>query len=143
MTNEKTFFMLKPDAIERKLVLNILDDIVRANFYIEKCETRKLTCYDIDKLYPKQIIKDYYDSLVEYYTRKPVFIGIASKENAVKDMNILKGKDIDNPPKDSIRGKYGFEKKSEFGHHTENLIHSSGNKFDAEYEIRRFFGDKN
>ena len=143
MQNEKTFFMLKPDAIERGLVLDILDDIVRANFYIGKCETRELDCYDVQYLYPKRIIESYYDSMVEYYTRKPVFIGIASKENAVENMNILKGKNVDNPSKDSIRGKYGFKKAHEFGHHTENLIHGSKSDFYAECEIRHFFGDEN
>ncbi|MDF2616564.1 MAG: ndk [Sedimentibacter sp.] len=130
---EKTLVLIKPDAVERKLIGEI----------ISVYEKKGLNICALKLLIPSQEIaeehyiehkdKIFFLSLIEFLRSKEVCAMIVEGENAVETVRKINGAtDPLNAEAGSIRGKYAISK-------SENCVHGSDSKESAKREIKIWF----
>ncbi|MBR0599657.1 nucleoside-diphosphate kinase [Sinanaerobacter chloroacetimidivorans] len=131
---ERTYIMLKPDAITRKLAGRIIDRIEAKGYRIADIRVMNLDQDILREHYAHIADKPFFPDLVSYMTSGPVWGMIVEGDNAVQGMRILIGATkFEDAAAGTIRGDYA---KST----TENVIHGSDSTENAEIEIKRFFG---
>ncbi len=107
MATNKTFTMLKPDALEGGQAGNIIQMILDAGFSIKAMKYTRLSEDQAKKFYEVHAERPFYGELVEYMTSGPIIAAILEKENAVADFRTLIG--ATNPAdaaEGTIRKKY-------------------------------------
>ena len=134
MAIEKTYSMLKPDAVRNHHIGEIVSRIERAGLVIERMELANVTPEQAAANYAEHEGKPFYNGLIEYITSGPVVKMVVCGEGAVKKMSTLMG--ATNPAEaapGTIRGDFGLIMD-------ENVIHGSDSPESAEREIGIFFG---
>lgn len=91
MRTDRTFTMLKPDAVEKGHIGAILEKINASGFRIVAMKLTQLTSDDAKEFYAVHKERPFYGELVEYMTRGPIVAAILEKENAVEDFRTLIG----------------------------------------------------
>ncbi|WP_047245853.1 nucleoside-diphosphate kinase [Maribacter thermophilus] len=91
MTTNRTFTMIKPDAVEKGHIGAILDKITAAGFKIVAMKYTQLSVRDAQEFYAIHKERPFFDELVEFMTRGPIVSAILEKENAVEDFRALIG----------------------------------------------------
>ena len=133
---EQTYIMLKPDAVKRKLVGQIIKRIEEKGYNIVDMKMFTLTEEALHEHYAHIKDNPVFPELIKFMTSGPVVGMIVEGNEVVKGMRILIGptKWFDALP-GTIRGDYcNFT--------GENLIHGSDSIENAQIEIERFFGNK-
>jgi len=131
---EKTYIMLKPDAIERGLVGAVISRIENKGYKIVDAKMIRLDEPILKEHYAHIADMPFFPRIVKYMTRGPVLAMIVEGENAVKGMRILMGATkFEDAAAGTIRGDFANST-------SENIIHGSDSVENAEIEIRRFFG---
>ncbi len=128
MATNRTFTMLKPDAIENGYTGKIIDMIIQAGFEIKAMKLTRLTTEQAQKFYEVHSERPFYGELVEYMTSGPIVAAILEKENAVADFRALIGA---TDPADAVEGtirKYYAESKGR------NAVHGSDSDENAAIE---------
>ncbi|WP_314921334.1 nucleoside-diphosphate kinase [Slackia exigua] len=135
MAIEKTYSMLKPDAVRNRHVGDIIARIERAGLSIERMELANVTPEQAEANYAEHKGKPFYDGLISYITSGPVVKMVVSGEGAVKKMRTLMGatNPADAAP-GTIRGDFGLIMD-------ENVIHGSDSVESAEREMKIFFSE--
>lgn len=130
---EKTLVILKPDAVERKLVGEILSRFEKKMFNITNLKMTKLSPKVMEEHYAHHKDKPFFKDMINYICKSEVVIAIVEGPNVIEHIRNLMGKTncLEATP-GTIRGDFAFST-------TENLIHASDSKETAEIEIRRFF----
>ena len=90
MTN-RTFTMLKPDAVENGHIGAILDKITSAGFSIVAMKYTQLSKRDAEAFYAVHKERPFFGELVSFMTRGPIVSAILEKDNAVEDFRALIG----------------------------------------------------
>jgi len=130
---ERTFAIIKPDAVERKLAGKILDRIEAAGFKIigmkkiKLCKTRAEGFYYVHKERP------FFNDLCSFMSRSPVIVLVLEKENAIADWRTLMG--ATNP----ANAEPGTISKDFAVNIEENSSHGSDAPETAAFEIPYFF----
>ncbi|MGI5824076.1 MAG: nucleoside-diphosphate kinase [Bacillota bacterium] len=133
---DRTYIMLKPDALKRGLMGEIIARIEKKGYKIAAAKTMQLDAEILKEHYAHLTDKPFFPELVDYMTSGPVLAMIVEGQDVVLGMRILMGATkFEEAAPGTIRGDYAFCT-------TENLIHGSDSKENAEIEIKRFFGDK-
>ena len=91
MAGNRTFTMIKPDAVENGHIGAILKQINLAGFRIIAMKYTKLSLEKAQKFYEIHKEKPFYDELVTFMSRSPIVVAILEKENAVEDFRELIG----------------------------------------------------
>lgn len=91
MRTDRTFTMLKPDAVEKGHIGAILEKINTAGFRIVAMKLTQMTVNDAKEFYAIHKERSFYGELVEFMTRGPIVAAILEKENAVEDFRTLIG----------------------------------------------------
>ncbi len=133
MATNRTFTMLKPDALENKHTGKIIDMIIQAGFEIKAMKLTQLTTEQAQKFYEVHAERPFYGELVEYMTSGPIVAAILEKENAVADFRALIGA---TDPAEAAEGtirKYYAESKGR------NAVHGSDSDENAEIEGKFHF----
>ncbi|HDZ14922.1 MAG TPA: nucleoside-diphosphate kinase [Pricia sp.] len=91
MTTNRTFTMIKPDAVENGHIGAILEKITSAGFKIVALKYTQLSERDAKEFYAVHKSRPFYGELVEFMTRGPIVSAILEKENAVEDFRALIG----------------------------------------------------
>ncbi|MCJ8292141.1 MAG: nucleoside-diphosphate kinase [Crocinitomicaceae bacterium] len=91
MATNRTFTMLKPDAIENDHMGKIIDMIIGAGFSIKALKLTQLTDAQAKEFYAVHAERPFYGELVEYMTSGPIVAAILEKDNAVEDFRTLIG----------------------------------------------------
>lgn len=133
MATNRTFTMLKPDALENKHTGKIIDMIIAAGFEIKAMKLKQLTTEQAQKFYEVHAERPFYGELVEYMTSGPIVAAILEKENAVADFRALIGA---TDPAEAAEGtirKYYAESKGR------NAVHGSDSDENAEIEGKFHF----
>ena len=91
MTTNRTFTMIKPDAVENGHVGSILEKITSAGFKILALKKTQLTLNDAHAFYSVHSERPFFGELVEFMTRGPIVAAILEKDNAVNDFRVLIG----------------------------------------------------
>ncbi|MBP9115220.1 MAG: nucleoside-diphosphate kinase [Acidimicrobiia bacterium] len=130
---DKTFLILKPDAVKRKLTGEIITRIERKNLSITKMEMRVLDHETLEEHYVEHKGKPFFEGMVDFMASGPVVILQVEGREAQKVMRTLIGTtDPAGAEPGTIRGDLGIE-------FSENLIHGSDSPESAEREIGIFF----
>jgi nucleoside-diphosphate kinase len=132
--DERTYVMIKPDAVSRHLVGRIVQRFEDAGLSIERLELAQLTREQAAANYAEHAGKPFYESLVAYVTSGPVVRMVISGPDAVAACRKLIGAtDPKNAAPGTIRGDFGLIMDA-------NIIHGSDSAESAEREIAIFFG---
>ncbi len=130
---EKSFVLIKPDAVERNLIGKILDCYESNNLKIVAMKLFKVDKSLAEKHYEERKEKVFYDNLIKYITRSPLCAVILEGENAVEEVRRINGAtDPEKAEEGTIRKLFAVNK-------TENSVHSSDSKSSAEREIALWF----
>ena len=131
--NNKTFMMIKPDAVERGLIGKILADITDAGFKFIELKMVKLSLDDAKRFYKIHEDRPFFDDLTTYMSRSPIVAAVLSKDNAVDEFRKLIGStDPNEADNGTIRKKYALSKG-------ENSVHGSDNNENAKIESNFHF----
>ncbi len=133
MATNRTFTMLKPDAIENGYTGKILDMIIAAGFEIKAMKLTRLTTEQAQEFYAVHSERPFYGELVEYMTSGPIIAAILEKENAVADFRTLIGATDPAEAADGTIRKYYAESKGR------NACHGSDSDENAEIEGKFHF----
>jgi nucleoside-diphosphate kinase len=131
--NNRTFTMIKPDAIKNGHAGAILDMILKAGFRIVALKQTRLTTETAGKFYEVHKERPFYGELVQFMSSGIIIAAILEKENAVADFRKLIG--ATNPAQaeeGTIRKKYA----ASVG---ENAVHGSDSDENAMIEGAFFF----
>ncbi len=132
---QRTYLMIKPDAVARGFVGRILQRFEDAGLKFERIEYGMVTAEQAAANYVEHQGKPFYDGLVAYITSGPVVKLVVTGENAVPVCRKLMGatNPADAAP-GTIRGDFGLIMDA-------NVIHGSDSPESAEREIAIFFGE--
>ena len=136
MATNRTFTMLKPDAVEKGNVGAILEKINSSGFRIVALKLTHMTTADAKAFYAVHSERPFYGELVEYMTRGPVVAAILEKENAVEDFRTLIGA---TNPADAAEGTIRKLYAASIG---ENAVHGSDSDENAAIESAFHFSGR-
>ncbi|TCI85114.1 nucleoside-diphosphate kinase [Tenacibaculum sp. M341] len=91
MATNRTFTMIKPDAVENGHTGAILEKINAAGFRIVAMKKTQMTTRDAETFYGVHKERPFFGELVEFMTRGPIVAAILEKDNAVEDFRTLIG----------------------------------------------------
>ena len=91
MATNRTFTMLKPDAVEKGHIGAILEKITASGFKVVAMKLTQMTKADAETFYAIHNERPFFPELVEYMTRGPIVAAILEKDNAVEDFRTLIG----------------------------------------------------
>lgn len=128
MSGNRTFTMLKPDAIENGHMGKIIDMIIQAGFSIKAMKLTQLSTEQAQKFYEVHAERPFYGELVEYMTSGPIVAAILEKDNAVADFRALIGATDPAEAADGTIRKYYAESKGR------NAVHGSDSDENAAIE---------
>lgn len=135
MTTNKTFTMIKPDAVQNGHIGAILNDITAAGFRIEAMKYTHLTAETAGKFYAVHKERGFYGELVAFMSSGPIVAAILVKDNAVEDFRKLIGAtDPTKAEPGTIRAKYAKSIDA-------NAMHGSDSDENAAIEGSFFFSE--
>lgn len=131
---ERTLLIVKPDAVERGLVGEIVARLERKGLRLVAAELRTIDVALAGQHYEEHRGKPFFDNLVAFITRsQAMLLVVEGPGDTWKVVRTLMG--VTNPKEalpGTIRGDFGIEV-------TENLVHGSDGPDSAEREIALFF----
>lgn len=128
MATNRTFTMLKPDALENGHAGNIIQMITDAGFAIKAMKYTRLSEDQAKKFYEVHAERPFYMELVEYMTSGPIIAAILEKDNAVADFRTLIG------ATDPAEAAEGTIRKSYAESKAKNAVHGSDSDENAQIE---------
>ena len=128
MATNRTFTMIKPDAVENGHIGAILDKIAASGFRIVAMKLTQMTTGDAKTFYGVHKERPFFGELVEYMTSGPIVAAILEKDNAVEDFRTLIGA---TNPEDAAEGTIRKLYAKSIG---ENAIHGSDSYENAAIE---------
>jgi nucleoside-diphosphate kinase len=132
---ERTFSMIKPDGVQRRLVGKILQRFEDKGLRIVGLKLIQMSQKQAETLYSIHKERPFYASLMKFVTASPVVVLVIEGNQAVAVVRKLLGATFGfNAEPGSIRGDYGCSK----GY---NLIHGSDAAEAAQREIPIFFSE--
>ena len=131
----KTFAIIKPDAVKAGNTGKIYDRIIQAEFHVMSAKLLKLTEEQARGFYAVHEERPFFDDLIEFMTSGPCMVLALQKDNAVSSWRQTIGA---TNPKDAedhtIRKDFASNVQ-------ENAVHGSDSDENAEKEIAFFFSD--
>ena len=132
---EKTFAIIKPDAVERNLIGKILERIESNGFKIAGMKKTQLSQKEAKGFYYVHKERPFFDSLTEFMCSGPVVLLVLEKENAITAWRDLMGA---TNPEDAKEGTI----RKDFALSIEkNSTHGSDSAENAAYELSYFFSE--
>ena len=130
---EQTLSIIKPDAVERNLDIEIKEIFKNNAFFIIDEKKIQIEKKEAEKFYKVHETKPFYDDLCTYLSSGPIVVMVLEKENAVLANRDLMGATNPKEAKDgTIRKKYGISIDK-------NSVHGSDSVENAKIEIDFFF----
>lgn len=135
MTHEKTLIIIKPDALQRNLLGEIIGRFERKGLKIIGMKMMTVDDLKIKEHYSHHKDKPFFKSLKKYMQSSPVVTVVLAGKNAVSATRLIvgptKGYEAD---AGSIRGDFSMSNQC-------NIVHASESLEIAEAEIYRFFNE--
>lgn len=91
MATNRTFTMIKPDAVSKGFIGAILEKINASGFRIVAMKLKQLSIEEAEEFYGVHKGKPFFEKLVTFMTSGPIVAAILEKENAVEDFRALIG----------------------------------------------------
>jgi nucleoside-diphosphate kinase len=131
--SERTLILLKPDAVRRNLIGEVIARIERKGLRVIAMDLRIIDKLTAETHYAEHAQKPFFGSVVEFITSAPSVALVAEGERAIEAFRGLAG--ATDPVKalpGTIRGDFALEVG-------ENIVHGSDSAESAEREIKIFF----
>jgi nucleoside-diphosphate kinase len=134
MAVESTLLIVKPDAVRRSLIGEVLRRVEAKGLRVVEMRMTTIDRATADEHYAEHREKPFFDELVGFIGSGPVVVARVEGEGAVPVLRTLMGPtDPALAPPGTIRGDFGLII-------TENLVHGSDSTESAERELKLFFG---
>ena len=131
--SQRTFSIIKPDAVRKGSTGAILAEIERAGFKIVAIKRMSISKAQAEGFYYVHAARPFFSELTEFMSSGPIFPMVLEKENAIADLRKLMGAtDPAKADEGTIRRKFA----ASIG---ENAIHGSDGEETAAFEIGYFF----
>lgn len=135
MATERTFTMLKPGVLQRRIVGEILTRLERKGFKILAMKLMKIPRDLAEDHYGEHREKPFFGDLVGYITSAPVIAMVVEGEEAIARLRLLCGATkVDQALPGTIRGDYATQTQL-------NIIHASDSPESAARETGLFFDE--
>ena len=136
MATNRTFTMIKPDAVQENHIGGILSMMEAAGFRIVELQKINLTAERAGQFYAVHAERPFYNDLVKYMSSGAIVAAVLEKDNAVADFRTLIGAtNPTNAEEGTIRKKYAKSIEA-------NAVHGSDSDENAQIEADFFFGAK-
>ena len=130
---QRTFSIVKPDAVRKGFTGAILAEIEKAGFQIVSIKKASISKKQAEGFYAVHTDKPFFDSLTDFMSSGPLFLMVLEKENAIADLRKVMG--ATNP----ANAEEGTIRKKFAGSLSENAIHGSDAEDTAAFEIGYWF----
>jgi nucleoside-diphosphate kinase len=128
MSTNRTFTMIKPDAVEKGHTGAILNKINASGFRIVSMKMTQMSKRDAEMFYEVHKDRPFFGELVSFMSRGPIVAAILEKENAVDDFRTLIGS---TNPEEAAEGTLRKQFATSMG---ENAVHGSDSDENATIE---------
>ncbi len=136
MSANRTFTMIKPDAIEKGYIGDILNKINASGFRIVSMKMTQMTLRDAKLFYAVHKERPFFNDLVSFMSRGPIVAAILEKDNAVNDFRTLIGS---TNPEEAAEGTLRKLFATSLG---ENAVHGSDSNENASIESAFHFSER-
>jgi nucleoside-diphosphate kinase len=134
LAEEETLVIVKPDAVRRGLIGEILGRLERKGLRIVEMRTLRIDRDLAERHYDEHREKPFFGDLVDFITSGDVVVARVVGEQAVPVVRAVMGPtDPASAPPGTIRGDFGVLI-------TENLVHGSDSPESAKRELDLYFG---
>jgi len=130
---QRTFSIVKPDAVRKGFTGAILAEIDKAGFKIVAIKKQSISKTQAQGFYAVHTGKPFFDGLCDFMSSGPLVLMVLEKENAIADLRKLMG--ATNP----ANADPGTLRKKFAGSIQENAIHGSDAEETAAFEIGYWF----
>ena len=132
---QRTLSIIKPDAVAKNLIGEILSRFEKNNLKIIAAKLITLSASDAGGFYAEHEGKPFYNDLIEFMTSGPVFIQVLEGEDAIsKNRELMGNTDPSKADPGTIRADFAQTIDA-------NAVHGSDSEKSAEREIAFFFSD--
>ena len=130
---ERTLVLIKPDAVRRRLIGEIISRIEKKGYTILQMEMLTMDEEMAERHYEEHIGKDFFPALKQFITSGPMVAMVVEGESAISEMRKIAGKTnpLEAAP-GTIRGDLGNFTR-------ENLVHAADSPQNARRELDIFF----
>jgi nucleoside-diphosphate kinase len=130
---QRTFSIVKPDAVRKGFTGAILAEIEKAGFQIVAIKKQSISKEQAKGFYAVHVGKPFFEGLCEFMSSGPLVLMVLDKENAIADWRKLMG--ATNP----ANAEEGTLRKKFAGSMSENAVHGSDGEETAAFEIGYWF----
>ena len=131
--SQRTFSIIKPDAVRKGHTAAILAAIEKAGFKLVAIKKISISRQQAEGFYYVHAARPFFGSLCDFMSSGPIFPMVLEKDNAIADLRTLMG--ATNP----ANAAEGTIRKQFAGSIEENAIHGSDAEDTAAFEIGYFF----
>lgn len=133
MTDQSTLLIVKPDAVRRGLIGEVLSRLEAKGLRVEALRLMRIDRELAERHYAEHAQKPFFAVLVEFITSGDVVVARVGGREAVTVVRTLMGAtDPASSPPGTIRGDLGIQI-------SENLVHGSDSAESAKRELELFF----
>ena len=133
MADNKTFTMIKPDAVAAGHIGGILDQVIKSGFKLVAMKYTFLTPEKAGEFYAVHKERPFYNDLCEFMSSGPIIAAILEKDNAIEDFRKLIG------ATDPAKAEEGTIRKRFAQSISANAVHGSDSDENAQIEGNFFF----
>ena len=132
-TLQRTLTIVKPDAVRRKAVGDIIEQFEKNGFHILAMKMLEISKHQAEQFYAVHAHRPFFTSLTDFMSSGPIVVLALEKENAIADLRKLMGAtNPANAEEGTIRKKWA----SSIEH---NAVHGSDAEETARVELTYFF----
>ena len=136
MSTERTFSIIKPDAVERNKIGEITAMLENAGLRVVASKRLKLDQAKASQFYEVHKERPFFQSLCDFMCSGPIVVQVLEGEDAVKrNREIMGATNPEEATEGTIRKKYALSLEK-------NSIHGSDSLENAKIEISHFFSDE-
>ena len=132
-TLQRTFSIIKPDAVKKGAIGDILNMIQHAGFSILSMKMLEITKKQAEGFYAVHAARPFFASLTTFMSSGPILVMALEKENAIADLRKLMG------ATDPAKAEHGTVRKKHAASIEANAIHGSDAEDTAKFELNYFF----
>ncbi len=133
--SEKTLVLIKPDAVKKNLIGQILHEYERNGLEIAELKMMDASKETAETHYAEHADKPFYGELIDFITSGPLVAVIIEGENAIARVRHINGAtNPDEADDNTIRALYATDV-------SENAVHASDSVESAEKEVNTWFGN--
>ena len=136
MSTERTFSIIKPDAVERNKIGEITALLENAGLRVVASKRLKLTQAKASQFYEVHKERPFFQSLCDFMCSGPIVVQVLEGEDAVKrNREIMGATNPEEAAEGTIRKKYALSLEK-------NSVHGSDSLENAKIEISHFFSEE-